>query len=69
MAADRIKSKVYIYAAIIHPVDPAEKEDLIVNPGYLLAPDETSARILVSRMIPETLIDRLAEVEVIVRPF
>lgn len=60
--------------AIIHDEDRDENDKVtrkaeVVKRGDLLARDELQARILVSREIPEELVEDLESVTLAVRPF
>ncbi len=65
--------KVFQYVIFLTPnnenKDTPEKPKILVEPKTVLASTEQQAGILASRDIPEEYIDRLEEVNVVVRPF
>lgn len=65
--------KVFQYVIFFEPnndkLEVPEKPKIIVDPKTVLASSEHQAGILASRDIPEEYIDRLEEVNVVVRPF
>jgi hypothetical protein len=68
-----MSNKIYQYAVVWHPDEDQEKEgkksEIIINPDYLLAKDERSALITLSRNIPEKYLDQLDQLEIAIRPF
>jgi len=70
------KGKLFEYAVLFHPdarkvgeewvTDPSQ---LIVEPKRVVARDDKAVAIQASRDIPDTYLDKLDKVEVIVRPF
>ncbi len=62
--------KLFEYA-IIHnpPKDSDARPSMIVEITNVLAADDKQATLLAARQIPETFLDRLDEVELVVRPF
>jgi hypothetical protein len=71
------KGKLFEYAVLYHPratkdqVDRGEtpKSEVLLNPVTVLASSQDQAATLASRAIPETHLDRLDDVEIVVRPF
>jgi hypothetical protein len=65
--------KIYQYAVIWHPDEEQTKEgkksEIIISPEFLLANDERSALITLSRSIPEKYLDQLDHLEIAIRPF
>lgn len=65
--------KLFQYAAIYCPKKHNQKEvhkpKIIVPVTECLAVDEKSATLIAARAIPEDYVDKLEEVEVVVRPF
>lgn len=69
--------KLFEYAILHHPKETVDangndtsKPDSIVQiPKLVLATDEKQVAIMASRSIPDDLLDKLEEVEIIVRPF
>lgn len=68
------RSKLYEYAVLYHP--PKKKDAEVQPEAEILVPVTTKlARrpediaVLASRAIPESFLDRLVDVEIIVRPF
>jgi hypothetical protein len=70
------KSKLYNVAVLFHPAltkdtagNPIEKKsEIVIAPKYILAIADEHARILLGREIPEKYIDKMFELEFIVRP-
>jgi hypothetical protein len=71
------KSKLFEYV-ILHHYTPTKAEEeqgkkptskLLVEPTRLLARDEREAMLALAREIPAEYLDRLDEVEVVLRPF
>ncbi|MHC5012124.1 MAG: hypothetical protein ACYTG6_14450 [Planctomycetota bacterium] len=65
--------KLYEFAILYIPDAKAKKDGerpkILVEPQYVLAPDDHSAGLLAGRQIPEAFLDRLDQVQVPVRPF
>jgi len=65
--------KPFQFIAILHPTGEARKtgaaSEVIVEITTVLAKDESGAAMLAGRALPETALESLARVEVIVRPF
>lgn len=66
-------SKLYEFAAILHPSEEQAKEGmkskLIVDIQRQLASDESAATLLAARAIPEEYVNDLDRIQVVVRPF
>ncbi len=66
-------SKLFQYAAIWEPTTEqaktGEKAKLIVDPKTVLCADDKSAMVLAARDIPESYLNQLDQVQVVVRPF
>lgn len=67
------KARLYQYAAILHPTEDEAKAgkgaELIVPVTTVLAPNDGAAQVMAARAIPEQHLDKLARVEVALRPF
>lgn len=71
------KGKLYEYALLYHPKpekdaagkDIQAKSSIIKVPVMVLANSPEEVGILASRAIPDEFIDKLEDVEIIVRPF
>jgi len=67
------KSILYNYTIVYHPTDneaeKGEKSKMLTEPKYLMAPDHNSAFIQASRQIPEEYLDKLDQVDILIRPF
>lgn len=67
------KSKLFEYVVLWHPTEKESKDgkksSIIVPKKEVLVADDKTAFILANREIPETYLDQLDQVEVIVRPF
>lgn len=67
------KAKVFEYIVVYHPNEKAkkagEKAKLVVEKQSILAQREQEAAIHAARTIPEEYLDKLEDVEIIVRPF
>lgn len=65
--------KVFQYVIFLNPKNdnegPSERPRILVDQKTVLASSERQAGIIASRDIPEDVIDRLEEVEIVVRPF
>lgn len=70
-------AKLYEFAAVHHPKatkdaqgnDTTPKDALVVEVTRVLAGSDKEVAILAARQIPDNFIDRLDEVEVVIRPF
>ena len=72
------RGKLFEYAILYHPKEkkaadgtPLEdkKSILVVEPARVIAVDEKEVAIKAAKAIPNEYDDKLAEVEIIVRPF
>lgn len=63
-----MKSTVFEYVIFFDPQD-AFDTPVILAEGKLIASDLERAKLLAGREIPETHIDEIANIEVLVRPF
>lgn len=63
--------KLYQYAAFYTPSDKnsVELPQIIIEPTAVLAEDEKTIAIIAARTLPEKYMDKLNQVEIIVRPF
>lgn len=70
-----MKLKLFEYAILLHPVENkdakevSEKTTVIKLPTVILAKDDKQAGMLIAREIPADYVDKLDQIEVIVRPF
>lgn len=70
-------SKLFEYAVIYHPKvtkdangnETQGPDKLLVEPKYVLAGTDKEVAIKAARAIDETYLDKLDQVEIIVRPF
>jgi hypothetical protein len=70
------KGKLYTYAVLYHPKvikdvaanDIQQKSEILIQPTSVLAVDDAEIKIIASRAIPETYIDKLEQVEIVIRP-
>lgn len=70
-------AKLFEYAAIYHPKhtkdaqgnDTTPRDTLVVEVTRVLAGSDKEVAILAARQIPDDYIDKLDEVEVVIRPF
>jgi hypothetical protein len=70
------KGKLYTYAVLYHPKvmkDAAgneiqEKSSILVSPTTIIATSDEEIKIVASRSIPETHLDKLEQTEIVVRP-
>lgn len=69
------KSKLFQYAVLKHPKTKKDSEEttgkteILVAPTVILAADEKTAAMKVAREIPESEMDNLENIEVILLPF
>jgi hypothetical protein len=72
------KSVLYEYVIIFHQLQTKEQRDngeaaisklLTPEPKRILAKDDKAANVMASRDIPEAYLDKLDQVEVVIRPF
>ena len=72
-----MKGKLFEYAVLHHPKATKEQNDrgetpksvVLIAPTSCLAISEDQVAVLASRAIPDTHIDKLEDVEIVVRPF
>lgn len=70
-----MKMKLFEYAILLHPLEQkdskeaSEKTSVIKYPTVILARDDKQAGMLIAREIPADYVDKLDQIEVIVRPF
>ena len=70
-------SKLFEYAVLYHPKprkdanqnEVEEPSEILVKPEIKLAKSDKEIAMLAARAIPEKYIDKLEQVEIIVRPF
>lgn len=71
------KGKLFEYAVLYHPKPTKEQNDrgetpkseLLIEPKTVLALSPENVSVLAARSIPENYVDKLDEVEIVVRPF
>jgi len=67
------KAKLFQYAIIYHPTKDEEKEGkkslLVSDIRTILASDEKTALILISREIPAEYLDRLERLDIAIKSF
>lgn len=64
------KKRLFEYAVLHHQKVEKETETcLLIKPTVELAKDEKSLGMMIARKLPETLLDDLDNVEIIIRPF
>jgi len=71
------KGQLFEYAILQHPKQTKEQAErnespksvLVKEPSTVLAASKDEVSILASRAIPEQYLDKLDEVEILVRPF
>lgn len=72
------KGKLFEYAVLYHPkekknaageVVEEKQSELVVKPTQVLALGEAQVAMLAARSVPETLTDKLDQVEIVIRPF
>lgn len=73
------KGKLFEFAVIYHPKQkvkkegedepPSKKSVLVKAPESVLATSEQEVGILAARSVPEEYIDKLEDVEIVIRPF
>lgn len=70
-------SKLYEYAVLYHPKpkkdaegnEVREKSQLVVPVKHVIADSDQEATIVAAREIPEDHLDKLEQVEIVIRPF
>lgn len=71
------KQKVFEYVVLYHPKSKKDKDGneetgkskLLVDVTRVLADSDKEVGILAARLIPEEYLDKLEQVEIVVRPF
>lgn len=71
------KMKLFEYAVLHHPAPTEDeqkrgaqpKSELLVDLTRVLANDEKEASVLAARAIPDSHVDKLDRVEIVLRPF
>jgi hypothetical protein len=71
------KGKLFEYAVLYHPKPTKEQNDrgetpkseVLIEPKSVLATSPEQVSILAGRSIPDTHVDKLEDIEIIVRPF
>jgi len=68
------KAKLFEYAILWHPTekqmeDDNKKTEVLQHPEVVLAEDEAVAQMLAIKKIPDTYLDQLTQIEVLIRPF
>ena len=72
-----IMMKLFEYAVLYHPkvVKDAQGNEtqgpdaIVSDPKFVLAKDEKEIAIRAARAIPDTYLDKLDQVEIVIRPF
>jgi len=71
------RGKLFEYAVLYHPKPTKEQNDrgetpkseVLIVPTSVLAASPDQVSVLASRAIPESHVDKLEDVEIVVRPF
>ena len=71
------KGQLWEYAVLYHPRSRKDAEEkgveqrsvLLVGVTHVVASGEQEVRVLAARALPEEYLDRLDDVEIVVRPF
>lgn len=71
------KGKLFEYAVLYHPKPTKEQNDrgetpkseVLIQPTSALALSPEQVSVLASRAIPDTHVDKLDDIEIVVRPF
>lgn len=68
------KGKIFEYAVIYHPAkvekdSPEQPSELLVDVKRVLASSPQEVSIIAAREIPEKFLSKLADIEIVVRPF
>lgn len=64
-----MKSKLFQYCVVWHPIKEEEKSKIIIQPTIILAGDQQAASLAAAMAIPPEYRDDLDQIEVVVRPF
>lgn len=70
------KGRLYTYAVLYHPRvvkgvagnEIQEKSSILTGPTSVVATTDAEAQIIASRSIPDNFLDKLEQVEIVVRP-
>jgi hypothetical protein len=70
------KSRLFTYAVLYHPKvvkDTAgneiqEKSSILAGPTSIVATTDAEVQIIASRSIPDNYLDKLEQIEIVVRP-
>jgi hypothetical protein len=71
------KGRLFEYALLFHPKQSKEqaernespKSEILISPTTVLAATPEQVSILASRAIPPEYVDKLDDIEIVVRPF
>lgn len=71
------RGKLFEYAVLYHPKPSKEeadrgetpKSEVLIPPKSILASSDQQVGMLAARAIPDTHVDKLDEIEIVVRPF
>jgi hypothetical protein len=71
------KGKLFEYAVLYHPKPTKEQNDrgetpkseVLIEPKSVLATTPEQVSVLAARSIPVTHVDKLEDIEIVVRPF
>jgi hypothetical protein len=71
------RGKLFEYAVLYHPKPTKDQNDrgdtpkseLLIEPKVVLASGPDQVATLASRALPETHLDKLDDIEIVVRPF
>lgn len=71
------KGKLFEYAVLYHPKEKKDahgniedqKSEIVVEPRRVLAATEQEVGMLAAKAIPDTFNDKLAQIEIVIRPF
>jgi hypothetical protein len=71
------KGKLFEYAVLYHPKPTKDQNDrgetpkstLVTKTTEVLAASDAEVSVLAARSIPEEYLDKLADIEIVVRPF
>ena len=68
------RGRLFEYAVLFHPARKSEKEEqkkseIVTDVSRVLATTDAEVAMLAARSIPEKFLDKLDQIEIIVRPF
>jgi hypothetical protein len=71
------RGKLFEYAVLYHPKPTKEQNDrgetpkseVVIPPKSVMAIDAAQVSVLAARSIPDVHVDRLEDIEIVVRPF